>query len=848
MAINLSANTKTTGPVSQEVFDPNIGFKSGLEGLARGIGQAGQVAGNLSKQIHTKNDNASKQLAATNFRVLDTQMRSDFSKLETLKKDPNSTKESIADALAATDRYKEFDYSLIDPESEVSEDYYTNYTPVLQASYNAHKSNYDVIIETQNQMKAVGQRREEINKYDAALTGPPSADSYVSQVAGVVVSLTSEEDPIFALNNPDTQHKTLLSDLGETLTTTISRLSEITNTKQQEVELLKIQDSLSALSATGNPRAQKSVDTALTTVKTALKAIGVEGSKERKNANKAQDAQLAEDAKLFSDQIKTDPVTGAVVGKVADQKGFGAVFAPMSEDASDTDIASQNKAVADLAAVRTADNGNTYIGNAIQASYAGEEFKELPDEAYILRAADGQRVVWDKTELQKDADTFNSHNKKVEEGKREFEKGIANNDFSVLAKIDPFFAKQWKLLHSTEDEGVRSTAWRRLSQVVAQYKNNPDFVEVFRGTRAFGILPEDNGTSFSSMDKDGKLEYIKEMRNLNGHGSYAFSQNLQNSNSSDQTLGVMLALELDGLAEEALEYASIGTSIYGGASFTMTDADGEVSLQSASVNEFYKSLKLRGLETPLDTHMLSADRQGNRELSMFYDVIERGQIAKAIQAKRDGTTMDVYNLVLDMQDGFVKSLGNKIFTENDTIISMPAFDPSNELHRNVLKHFERADFFTGGMANQYGEAVSNLLVESLLELEVPTTLLSEMLEAAGGNPALQEALSGMSIDNMEEAKKLARGLSSSTATGGLPYVDYSDITTENGVDYIIPRFKKGKGTKYEPFEYTDGSGATKILKLPLNGAHRKVAEQVQANVDFDKKYFDWTRALFPYTL
>jgi len=69
MAINLSANTKTTGPVSQEVFDPNIGFKSGLEGLARGIGQAGQAAGNLAQKIHTKNDNVSKQLAATNYNV-----------------------------------------------------------------------------------------------------------------------------------------------------------------------------------------------------------------------------------------------------------------------------------------------------------------------------------------------------------------------------------------------------------------------------------------------------------------------------------------------------------------------------------------------------------------------------------------------------------------------------------------------------------------------------------------------------------------------------------------------------------------------------------------------------------
>ena len=84
MAINLSANTQTTGPLSQEVFDPNIGFKSGLQDLARGIGQAGDAAGKLAQQIHTKNDNVSKELAATNYSVAVNEMKSAYATYDKL--------------------------------------------------------------------------------------------------------------------------------------------------------------------------------------------------------------------------------------------------------------------------------------------------------------------------------------------------------------------------------------------------------------------------------------------------------------------------------------------------------------------------------------------------------------------------------------------------------------------------------------------------------------------------------------------------------------------------------------------------------------------------------------------
>ena len=49
MAINLSANTQTTGPVAREVFDPNQGFQSGLEGVARGIQQVSSAANKFAQ-------------------------------------------------------------------------------------------------------------------------------------------------------------------------------------------------------------------------------------------------------------------------------------------------------------------------------------------------------------------------------------------------------------------------------------------------------------------------------------------------------------------------------------------------------------------------------------------------------------------------------------------------------------------------------------------------------------------------------------------------------------------------------------------------------------------------------
>ena len=63
MAIQLSSNTKTTGQLSSAVFDPNIGFKSGLQEFGRGLQQAGRAAGNVSLKMAQKQDITNKTLA-----------------------------------------------------------------------------------------------------------------------------------------------------------------------------------------------------------------------------------------------------------------------------------------------------------------------------------------------------------------------------------------------------------------------------------------------------------------------------------------------------------------------------------------------------------------------------------------------------------------------------------------------------------------------------------------------------------------------------------------------------------------------------------------------------------------
>ena len=151
MAINLSANTKTTGALSQEVFDPNIGFKSGLQELAQGVSQAGAAAGKLANKIHTKKVNVNKSLASTNSTVYQTQMDTDFRTLQSVLKDPNATEEAISAAEVAVAQYETIGYSNIDKLGEVPEDYYSNYLPTLQARYKAHLADVEIVKESKKQ-------------------------------------------------------------------------------------------------------------------------------------------------------------------------------------------------------------------------------------------------------------------------------------------------------------------------------------------------------------------------------------------------------------------------------------------------------------------------------------------------------------------------------------------------------------------------------------------------------------------------------------------------------------------------------------------------------------------------
>ena len=61
MAINLSTRTQTTGPVSRDVFDPNVGYKSGLDSLAKGLGAVSSAAGQVIGQRQIEEDKEKKK-------------------------------------------------------------------------------------------------------------------------------------------------------------------------------------------------------------------------------------------------------------------------------------------------------------------------------------------------------------------------------------------------------------------------------------------------------------------------------------------------------------------------------------------------------------------------------------------------------------------------------------------------------------------------------------------------------------------------------------------------------------------------------------------------------------------
>ena len=217
MAISLSTRTQTTGPVSREVFDPNIGFQSGLQEFASGISQFGKGMDTAARSKHSavkelerKNEIAAKQLAATNYSVYATGMESAYKTLSTLAKDPNATQDQVSEAQAAVEAYKDISPATVDPNNDADPSYYANYIPKLAATRKAYESDYQTTLNSQRQLKAVTQEMSGISQYGNALSGTPSTAWAATEIDSILATYDpNSQSNIGALVNRQKADETL---------------------------------------------------------------------------------------------------------------------------------------------------------------------------------------------------------------------------------------------------------------------------------------------------------------------------------------------------------------------------------------------------------------------------------------------------------------------------------------------------------------------------------------------------------------------------------------------------------------------------------------------------------------
>ena len=848
MAINLSANTKTTGPVSQEVFDPNIGFKSGLEGLARGIGQAGQAAGNLAQKIHTKNDNVSKQLAATNYNVAVTEMNSAYNTYDTVISNEASSKEQIAEATAAYSRFQgELTHDKIDLSQDADESYYKKYIPQLTAVRNSLDTARKTKAASTRQLKSINQERAQIHQQNAALTGAPSSSHAINQIDSIVASY--EENHVFNVNDRDFIDKQLYADFNETLDTTISKLTDDSfPPADAEVELLLLKERIETFENLDSPRSKAASTSALVKVNNKLAALGKAGDKIRIERDIAHAEASVENGKAAMIRVRESLDDTTNIPAALEVESLTALALEKFPDhVSETVVNGQNKLLGERILYGVTDTGVSNLGEAALFVLNGGDFTGLSAEAYKLGN-------WDRSDLANNPEVMALQQKIVAEEVTVIKKGLAEGDFSVLSRIDSGYAKAWKELHTTQDPDKRAILWRGLKERSEQYRKDSNFKDLFSGTRAFGIMPKTD-VAFSKLQNDQKIGYLEELQKLNGSGVYSFTQTLQNSSlSSDREIGNFMKLHQAGLADEALEDLNRGSSINAGSAMTFTDKDGNVStVASSAASTLRNNMVEEGMITPLYRQRLAASRAGDVELASMLEKIELSQIASAVNANPSANLKEVYANLAETQKVYIDALGKKELTENETIFTVPTLNPNNVRQAHIRKNVspkQQSELYLDSLQSVVAEALTDQEIASTDLLKKVRTLKSLEGTADRANVAEDKATNDQkssrvarrdalddriaarqkaeafrsslptTYDRVEENKEYVNGLFKRKVAGGLPIGDFSDIVVlgDPPIDYVVPRIKVEGKNEWIPIPTPSG----KPFMIPVNDIYDRV--------------------------
>ena len=849
MAINLSANTQTTGPVAREVFDPNQGFQSGLEGVARGIQQVSSAA-NKFAQVKQNQDRkqgiVDTKLAGTNASVFNTGMQTAFDNYNRVHNNSASTEEERAAAEAAIQPYQgEFTSESFDPQGEVSSEYYSNYIKTSVALRDSLESKRNIGFQNRKQLKVIQQEIAGASQIEAAANGNPSTDALIAEIG---FSISNNQDPnslASTLNDSEIYYKEVATSLDKTSSITFSRIAGLPPV-EQAAQLDELEIALQELAKSESPAIQAEVTSMYSKMASARNAIGVAGSKERTEADRISDKNITDDIDLLVTQF--DNKSGAKPNGIIPfmQEDLNTLTKELSENATDTQIDTQVKAVG-LYIVQA---GITSVGNPTGNSIINRDVFEYIKTGVVpsLRKEDFFIDGKNYSKLIENAEFVKAYQAEVKSLSQQINTAVKDGDYSSLARVNPRLARAWSTASDLEkDPDARSDAWMILKDHVASEsrKGNP----LFSGGPSFKLMPEKaDGVSFSNMEDTAKIDYVGKSLLLNGENSLEVIQSLESSGKSeDREIGVSMRLQQSGLLEESLEYENYGTLVNAGSTLSVKNKDGEMIQVAANHAEYYKAIRGYG-ESPLSLLSTSASQVGDPVLSSKYNDIKSGMVARALADNPVSSAEDVQEIVLKSERFYAAALGDMYKTENGSIIVKPTADPKNPVQREIKAYEERVansalvGFPLNPMSvvkspeDALNTSIAQTTVDYMFKNKVAFNPFLKMVADSENSPALQTALynNDTKLNKSKEGAAFIKGVLLGKNATNQAYVNYSRKHIINNVEHIVPQFLNDKGQGYSALVMEQPDGSFKTFTIPASEVtknQRNLYRSAYAEVD-----------------
>lgn len=820
MAISLSTKTATTAPLSREVFDPNIGFKSGLDSVAQGLSRVSSAASGMADKFIADQEKVYKSAAKNNATVFASNVNADFRTLQSVLQDDNATQESVAEAQANFDRHATITSETLDPNGVAPTKYYDDSVVNLQADYAVKQQELGNIRFSQTQKKAVELEASQLSLTDFAARGEFTMN-YATREAQSIIQTFDESHLFSTINDRTAINKQVINNYETTFDTTLLRLNQQPlNPMQKASELAKLEASVRQFASVDDPYIKSKSELFLTKIQSNRNTLITGSGKAREEAMKVYSAQVTDSSKTLrirlENQVSESP-TGTYDPAVV--TGTDGLAVTMSQSnkldpkvATDTQIKEQNLAVNSLYANAPNAEGYTPRAAATIALLNGEAFTGYAPEVYdprrILGAEANLEGVATYGELINNPDVLEDETAAVTKLANEIKTAVNSNDFSALSKISPTIAQAMAgvddipiinkgdydspeaYLQAVQDsQGARDIAFAKADITYQTARANKTFGDLLEGKPDFGIIPV-RGSEFSNMTPEGQLRTLQTMVQKNGIAAISVAQNLQASgNEADQIMGVLMEMEISGKGDMFVMLNKTGSEISADKSYATKDEEKKIS--GGYLLQINKRIRDEGITTPLDILATSASRNGNHSLAEFYRNIENGMLIQYGNNLSSGTVIDPQDAVealLKRQEEIVYTLGVPDQNENGITVRYPAPVGSDAKWTKAQTYFNNPNTFT----ELYAESALKLFFDENKEI---VGKIGEMFDVTEMSTAFMRAGSVVQI-NVDEDAALVRG-ALNNKSGQQPYVDLGALKTIDGITYIVPKFYKSETGIYD---------------------------------------------------